>query len=75
MGWLTGRVGIGRRFSMRHQEDSVMDFELSEELTMLRETVRSFAKERISDHATNIAEDVILVAESVNLKHAEKLVS
>lgn len=28
-----------------------MDFELSEELTMLRETVRSFAKERITVHA------------------------
>ncbi len=31
--------------------------------------------ERVGDHATNIAENVILVAESVNLKHAEKLVS
>lgn len=31
--------------------------------------------ERVGDHATNIAEDVVLVAESVNLKHAEKLVS
>lgn len=31
--------------------------------------------ERVGDHATNIAEDVILVAESINLKHAEKLVS
>ena len=29
--------------------------------------------ERIGDHATNIAEDVILVAESKNLKHAGKL--
>ena len=29
--------------------------------------------ERVGDHATNIAEDVILVAEAVNLKHAEKL--
>jgi phosphate transport system protein len=29
--------------------------------------------ERVGDHATNIAEDVIMVAESVNLKHAEKL--
>ncbi len=31
--------------------------------------------ERVGDHATNIAEDVVLVAESVNLKHAQKLVS
>ena len=31
--------------------------------------------ERVADHATNIAEDVILVAESLNLKHAPKLVS
>jgi phosphate transport system protein len=31
--------------------------------------------ERVGDHATNIAEDVVLVIESVNLKHAEKLVS
>jgi len=31
--------------------------------------------ERVGDHATNIAEDVILVVESLNLKHAEKLVS
>ena len=31
--------------------------------------------ERVGDHATNIAEDVILVAESLNLKHAQKLVS
>lgn len=29
--------------------------------------------ERVGDHATNIAEDVILVAESKNLKHAGKL--
>lgn len=31
--------------------------------------------ERVGDHATNLAEDVVLVAESRNLKHAEKLVS
>ena len=29
--------------------------------------------ERVGDHATNIAEEVILATESVNLKHAEKL--
>jgi phosphate transport system protein len=29
--------------------------------------------ERVGDHATNIAEDVILVAEAINLKHAGKL--
>lgn len=29
--------------------------------------------ERVADHATNIAEDVILIAESLNLKHAGKL--
>ncbi len=29
--------------------------------------------ERVADHATNIAEEVVLAAESVNLKHAEKL--
>jgi len=29
--------------------------------------------ERVADHATNIAEDVVLVAEARNLKHAEKL--
>ena len=29
--------------------------------------------ERVADHATNIAEEVILAAESVNLKHAGKL--
>lgn len=29
--------------------------------------------ERVGDHATNIAEDVIQVVESLNLKHAEKL--
>jgi phosphate transport system protein len=29
--------------------------------------------ERAADHATNIAEDVILVAEARNVKHAEKL--
>ncbi len=29
--------------------------------------------ERVGDHATNIAEDVILVAEARNLKHAAKL--
>ena len=29
--------------------------------------------ERVADHATNIAEEVILATESVNLKHAEKL--
>jgi phosphate transport system protein len=31
--------------------------------------------ERVGDHATNIAEDVVLVVESLNLKHAEKFVS
>ena len=29
--------------------------------------------ERVGDHATNIAEDVILVAEARNVKHAAKL--
>ena len=29
--------------------------------------------ERVGDHATNIAEDVILAAEARNVKHAEKL--
>lgn len=29
--------------------------------------------ERIADHATNIAEEVVLAAESINLKHAQKL--
>ena len=29
--------------------------------------------ERVADHATNIAEDVILAAEALNLKHVEKL--
>jgi len=29
--------------------------------------------ERVADHATNIAEDVILIAEARNLKHSEKL--
>lgn len=29
--------------------------------------------ERIGDHATNLAEDVILIAEARNVKHAEKL--
>lgn len=31
--------------------------------------------ERVADHATNIAEDVVLIAESLNLKHAQKLSS
>ena len=29
--------------------------------------------ERVADHATNIAEDVILIAEARNVKHAVKL--
>ncbi len=29
--------------------------------------------ERVADHATNIAEDVVLASESLNLKHAAKL--
>ena len=29
--------------------------------------------ERVADHATNIAEDVILTAESLTLKHMAKL--
>jgi phosphate transport system protein len=29
--------------------------------------------ERVADHATNIAEDVVLAVESLNLKHAAKL--
>ena len=31
--------------------------------------------ERVADHATNIAEDVILLVENRNLKHASKLAS
>ncbi len=31
--------------------------------------------ERVADHATNVAEDVILIVESLNLKHAQKLSS
>ena len=31
--------------------------------------------ERVGDHATNIAEDVILIAEAANVKHLEKLQS
>jgi len=31
--------------------------------------------ERVADHATNISEDVVLIAESLNLKHAQKLSS
>lgn len=31
--------------------------------------------ERVADHATNIAEEVVLAMESINLKHAEKLSS
>jgi len=33
----------------------------------------SHSLERVGDHATNIAEDVILVVEARNVKHAEKL--
>ena len=29
--------------------------------------------ERVADHATNIAEDVILIIEARNIKHASKL--
>jgi phosphate transport system protein len=29
--------------------------------------------ERVADHATNIAENVILIAEARNVKHAAKL--
>ena len=29
--------------------------------------------ERVADHATNIAEDVILATQARNVKHAEKL--
>jgi len=29
--------------------------------------------ERVADHATNIAEDVLLAAEALNLKHVQKL--
>ena len=29
--------------------------------------------ERVADHATNIAENVLLIAEALNVKHAEKL--
>jgi len=29
--------------------------------------------ERVADHATNIAEDVVMLAEAENIKHAEKL--
>ena len=31
--------------------------------------------ERVADHATNVAEDVILVAEARNVKHLEKLLA
>ena len=29
--------------------------------------------ERVGDHATNVAEEVVLMAEARNLKHASKL--
>jgi len=38
------------------------------DLILIAETL-----ERVGDHATNIAEDVILAAEARNLKHADKL--
>jgi len=47
------------------------------ELTSLGVDIILIAKnlERVADHATNIAEDVILAAEARNMKHASKLAS
>ena len=47
------------------------------ELTSMGVDIILIAKnlERVADHATNIAEDVILATEARNLKHASKLAS
>jgi phosphate transport system permease protein len=39
--------------------------------SLIAETVRFF--ERVGDHATNIAEAVILISEARNVKHADEL--
>jgi phosphate transport system protein len=61
-------------------QDEVIEAALSEisshpDLASICVDVILIAKnlERVGDHATNIAEDVILVAEARNVKHAEKL--
>jgi phosphate transport system protein len=57
-------------------EDDRIDGEQDEVVaTALHEIPVQIAKnlERVADHATNIAEDVILVVEARNVKHAAKL--
>jgi len=61
-------------------QDSVVEGALAEissnpDLASICVDVILIAKnlERVGDHATNIAEDVILVTEARNVKHAEKL--
>lgn len=61
-------------------QDEVIQFELSQipaqpENALQAIDIMQVAKnlERVGDHATNIAENVILMAEARNVKHADKL--
>ena len=70
-----------------HEEDEIDEFEArvirqsiekirSNPAASLQEIELIFiakSLERVADHATNIAEEVVLATESINLKHAEKL--
>ena len=79
--------GLAR--AVLHEEDEIDEFE-ARVIRQSIEKIRSnssasrqeielifIAKslERVADHATNIAEEVVLAMEAINLKHAEKLSS
>jgi len=72
-----------------HEEDEIDEFEarvIRQSIEKIRSNPSSSKQEielifiaksleRVADHATNIAEEVVLATESINLKHAEKLSS
>jgi phosphate transport system protein len=79
--------GLARRvLAMDDEVDEEEDHAIQEAIARIKRTPEHAGQEidlifiaqsleRVADHATNIAEDVILVAESKNIKHAEKLSS
>jgi phosphate transport system protein len=82
----TDPVLARRVLSMDDEVDEEEDHAIQESIGRIRKSPDAAGQEidlifiaqsleRVADHATNIAEDVILVAESLNIKHAEKLSS
>ncbi len=77
--------GLAR--AVLHEEDEIDEFEarvIQQSIEKIRTNPAASRQEielifiaksleRVADHATNIAEEVVLATESINLKHTEKL--